>query len=277
MTLRAQRGLALALGGMFALLFSAIAAVQVAGWTIGAVEQSKHQVIPGPIDRLSVDAGAAEIVVLPELGGGGMATIDSTAKGSFHAPVLRAVKNGGEVRMDGNCPYISFGPCKARIVIRVPAATELDIHSGSGDLTATGMTGRVKLETGSGDVNADGLRGDADLRTGSGNVNVRAADGATRMRTGSGEINAEDLGAADVLADTSSGDVTLDFRRAPSVVDASTASGDVDVVVPRPDTYRVDADPGSGDQQVAVKTDPDSTRVVRARTSSGDVTVGYGN
>jgi hypothetical protein len=277
MTLRAQRGLALALGGLCALLFSAIAAVQVAGWTIGAVEQSNHQVIPGPIDRLSVDAGAAEIVVLPELGGGGKTTIDSTAKGSFHAPVLRAVKNGGEVRMDGNCPYISFGPCQARVVIRVPAATELDIHSGSGDLTATGMTGRVKLETGSGDVNADGLRGDADLRTGSGNVNVRAVEGATRMRTGSGDINAEDLGAADVLADTSSGDVTLDFRGAPSVVDASTASGDVDVVVPRPDAYRVDADPGSGDQQVAVKTDPDSTRVVRARTSSGDVTVGYGN
>jgi hypothetical protein len=276
-TLRAQRGLALALGGLFALLFSAIAAVQVAGWTIGAVEHTSHQVIPGPIDRLTVNAGAADIVVLPELGGGGTATIDSTAKGSFHAPVLRAVKTGGEVRMDGNCPYISFGPCRARIVIRVPAATELDVHSGSGDVTATGMTGRVKLSTGSGDVNADGLRGDAELRTGSGDVNARAVDGTARLRTGSGDINAEDLGAGNVLADTSSGDVTLDFRGAPLVVDASTASGDVDVMVPRDDAYRVDADPGSGDEQIAVKTDPKATRVVRARTSSGDVTVGYGN
>ena len=84
-------------------------------------------------------------------------TIDSTVKGSIHAPVLGAVKDGSTLRIAGNCPYISFGPCDARIVIRVPSATEVDVRSGSGDVTASGLTGRVKLETGSGDVNADGL------------------------------------------------------------------------------------------------------------------------
>ena len=77
--------------------------------------------IPGPVDKLSVDAGEGDITVVRELSDAPYVTIDSTVKGSIHAPVLRAVKDGATVRIDGNCPYISFGPCRARIVIRVPA------------------------------------------------------------------------------------------------------------------------------------------------------------
>jgi hypothetical protein len=275
-TTRTQRGLALLIGGGLAVLFSAIAAVQVAGWTIGAVEETRHQVIPGPVDRLSVDAGAGDVTVVRELSDAQVVTVDSTVKGSLHAPVLRAVKDGATVRIDGNCPYITFGPCNARIVIRVPAATEVDIHSGAGDVTASGLTGRVQLETGSGDVNADNLSGPADLHTSSGDVDVRGLSGAAELRSGSGDINAANLATAEVTADTASGDVGLEFRLAPRTVDASTASGDVDVSVPEGEVYRVEADPGSGDQSVNMKTDPAATRIIRAQTASGDVSVGYG-
>jgi hypothetical protein len=278
MTPRAQRGAALLIGGFLALLFSAIAAVQVAGWTVGAVEHSNHQVIPGPVSKLTVDAGdGGDITVVRELSDMPLVTIDSTVKGSIHAPVLRAVKDGATVRVNGNCPYISFGPCHARIVIRVPAGTAVDVRSGSGDVTADGLTGAVKLETGSGDVNATGLTGDSDLNTSSGDVNVRALRGTTTLRTGSGDVNAENLATRDITADTASGDVELDFAAAPRIVDASTASGDVNVSLPEGGTYRVEADPGSGDQHLNVKIDPSATRVVRAQTSSGDVTVGYGD
>lgn len=277
MTARGQRGAALAIGGFLALLFSAIAAVQVAGWTVGAVEHSNHQVIPGPVSKLTVDAGAGgDITVVRELSDLPVVTVDSTVKGSIHAPVLRAVKDGATVRINGNCPYISFGPCDARIVIRVPADTEVDVRSGSGDVTATGLSGTVKLETGSGDVNATGLSGEAELHTSSGDVNVRGLRGTTDLRSGSGDINAEDMAARSLIADTASGDVELDFSRAPELVDASTASGDVDVTVPD-GTYRVEDDPGSGKTHRNVKSDPAGTRVIRAQTSSGDITLGYGN
>jgi DUF4097 and DUF4098 domain-containing protein YvlB len=191
--------------------------------------------------------------------------------------VLSAVKDGATVRINGNCPYISFGPCRARIVIRVPADTAVEVQSGSGDVTASGLAGPVKLETGSGDVNATGLTGSSDLNTSSGDVTVRGLRGRTVLRTGSGDINAEDVATRELTADTASGDVQLDFAQAPDIVDASTASGDVDVSLPEGGTYRVEADPGSGDQHLNVKIDPSATRVVRAQTSSGDVTVGYGN
>ena len=68
---------------------------------------------------LEVDAGAGDILVVPTSGDD--VRIDSTAKGALHTPRLRAVKDGMMVRMSGNCPAISFGPCRASIVLHVPA------------------------------------------------------------------------------------------------------------------------------------------------------------
>jgi DUF4097 and DUF4098 domain-containing protein YvlB len=274
MTLRQQRGAALLVGCLLGLVFAVCAAFQIAGWTVGAVEHTTHQVIPGPVGVLRVDAGAGDILVVPTSGDD--VRIDSTAKGALHRPRLRAVKDGMVVRMNGNCPAISFGPCRASIVLHVPPGTKIDVRSGSGDLTASGITGPARMETGSGDVTATGLTGDADLRTSSGDVNARGLAGDVTLRTASGDVNAGDLAAGTVQAVSSSGDVELDFRLAPRDVDAATASGDVDVSLPFGQTYRVEADTGSGDRHV-MGDDPASPRIVRARTSSGDVTVGNGN
>jgi hypothetical protein len=275
MTARGQRGLALFVGAGLALLFSAIAAVQVAGWTVGAVERTNSQVIPGPIDQLVVDADGGEITVVPSFGDS--VRVSSVVKGSIHTPRPHAFREGNTVRLNGKCPDISFGPCQARITIYVPRDTPVEVHSGSGDLTASGLTGRVYLETGSGDVTATGLSGPSELRTGSGDVDARGLSGATQLNTGSGDVTADDLASRNVTAETSSGDVSLNFRLGPTDVEASTSSGDVQIAVPRGDAYHVMADPGSGDQQVDVKTDPDATSTLSASTSSGDVTVGYGN
>jgi DUF4097 and DUF4098 domain-containing protein YvlB len=275
MTLRQQRGAALLAGGFLALLFTLIAAVQVGAWSTGATERTTRQTITGPVGVLKVEAGAGDILVVPTSGPD--VQIDSTAKGAFHTPRLRAVKDGMTVRMDGNCPAISFGPCSATIVLHVPAGTDVDVQSTSGDLTASGLDGSVRLETGSGDLNATALSGDADLRTASGDVNARALAGDIALKTASGDVNASDLAADTVQAVTSSGDVELEFRLAPRDVDAATASGDVDVALPTGQTYRIEADSGSGDPHIGMRDDESSKRVIRARTSSGDVRVDYGN
>ena len=276
MTKRGQRGAALLIGGVLALLFSAIAAVQVAGWTIGAVERSTSQVIDGPVDQLVVDADGGEITVVPAIDD--TVRVSSTVRGSIHTPQPHVSRDGTTVHLDGQCPDISFGPCRARITVHVPRDTPVEVHSGSGDLTAIGLTGRVDLHTGSGDVEATGLTGAANLETGSGDVTVRGLSGPTELHTGSGDVTAEDLGMRALVAETSSGDVVLGFREAPDSVSADTASGDVDIALPDDaGAYRVEPDPGSGEQHVNVRTDPASKRIVQAQTSSGDVTVGYGN
>ena len=65
MTARHKRGAALLVGSFAGLLFTLIAAVQVAGWTIGAVEHTSTQVVPGPVKVMTVDAGPGDITILP--------------------------------------------------------------------------------------------------------------------------------------------------------------------------------------------------------------------
>lgn len=68
----------------------------------------------------------------------------------------------------------------------------------------------------------------------------------------------------------------LEFRTAPTKVDARSSSGDVTVLLPNgTETYRVDADTKSGDEVSRVKVDPASTRIITLETSSGDATVEY--
>jgi hypothetical protein len=65
----------------------------------------------------------------------------------------------------------------------------------------------------------------------------------------------------------------LSFSAPPGSVDASTDSGDIEVVLPKDATdYRVESDPAGS---VRVRTDPESRRVLRLTTASGDIIVRY--
>lgn len=275
MTARHQRGAALLVGGLAGLLFTLIAAVQVAGWTIGAVEHTSTQVIAGPVKVLTVDGGPGDIRILPSQTGD--VRVDTRSKGTLHAPRVDAVKDGSHVTMSGNCPAFSFGPCEAEVVLHVPVGTAVEVRSSSGDITASGVGGPLLLDTKSGDVTALGVTGTADLRTTSGDVSLRGGSGRVTLESQSGDVFGGDIASEIVTAETRSGDVDLDFRVPPRDVDASTASGDVHVALPDAGSYDVSADTRSGDSQIGVRTDPESPRRVRASTTSGDSTVGYGN
>lgn len=275
MTVRRQRGAALLGGALLALIFTTISGFQIAGWTIGAKERTSRQLIAGPVEKLRVQAGAGDIVIVPSLDG--RLHVDATAKGALHTPDLEVERVGGDISLKGNCPAITFGPCQAEVRLQVPQGATVEVESGSGDITADGMTAPVWLKTGSGDVNARGLTGGGELRTQSGDVDVQGGGGNLVLDSASGDVRAGDVTSDRVRAETASGDVELSFTRAPSNVSAFTASGDVHVSLPRGEAYNVDADSDSGDDDVDVADDPDAPRVVHARTSSGDATVGYGN
>ena len=179
--------------------------------------------------------------------------------------------------MSGNCPSFSLGPCHAELVLHVPVGTAVEVHSSSGDITASGVGGDLVLETNSGDVTALGVTGSVDLRTASGDVSLRGGSGRVALESHSGDVSGGDIASELVSAETRSGDVNLEFRVPPRDVEASTASGDVHLAVPDTAEYDVDLDTGSGDPQLGVRSDPDSPRKIHARTNSGDASVGYRN
>lgn len=133
---------------------------------------------------------------------------------------------------------VCFGFCfqSIRIEIRVPRESDLDIHTGDGNLRVDDVRGNFQLQTNDGDIRmqeAEGLLhanthdGNIDvqgrfdmlnLSTGDGNIDAKvsayqAPQAGWTLRTGDGNIRLElpDNFAADLDAHTGDGSVKVDF------------------------------------------------------------------
>jgi DUF4097 and DUF4098 domain-containing protein YvlB len=269
---RPERAVALALGGLLALVFGATASFHVASWTLGTASRTQHRVIPGATSVGVVADGHVDVEV--ETGSAGAVTVDSVAHGSLRAPHLNVSVDGDTVHVAGGCGPVWFGHCSATVTVRVPPGGSARVRSHEGDVRASGLSGPVRLVTGSGDVDADNLTGSADLHTSSGDITAHDLSGPARLETGSGDVAAEGLSGPGARASTGSGDVTMLFSSAPASASADTGTGDINLLVPRGFAYRVQAETTFGDRVVEVDTSGTRHRL-QAHTGSGDVVVGY--
>ena len=268
---RAERGLALLVGGGLAAILMIWGAIHVAGWTLGTASRSEHRVIPGPVSALRIEnAGRGDVVV--EAGSGPDVTVDGEARGSFRAPRLRVDVNGSDVSVHGGCGPVLFGRCRATVTVHVPPDTPVEVSS-RGDVSAFGLSGPVQLTTTSGDVTAGDASGPVQLHSASGDVSVHDVSGTASLDASSGDVEGGDLSSATVTARTGSGDIDLVFATAPASADAETGSGDVNLLVPRSARYAVDAETSSGDRVIGVPTSTRSAHALRVRAGSGDITV----
>jgi DUF4097 and DUF4098 domain-containing protein YvlB len=182
----------------------------------------------------------------------------------------------------------------ARIRLRCPFATTVDVSSGSADLLATGRLasiafrtgsgdlqfeesdGAVVVKSGSGDVQGNHVRGDLVANTASGDVQVRRVEGELVARTASGDIQVG-TGGSSVQVATASGDVTIDAVSHGEVT-LRSVSGDVEVGVERGTKVWLDLSSVSGDTRSDLDMsdgpgDGESALELRASTVSGDVHV----
>ena len=127
--------------------------------------------------------------------------------------------------------------CETDYRIEVPRDVAVSIKADAGDVTVTGLAGRVTLES------------DA------------------------GNVKGTELGASHVQASTDAGDVRLSFTVAPTSVDAETDAGDLDIDLPRAE-YALDLDTDAGDTSVEgiVRYDL-APHSVSAETDAGDLTI----
>ncbi len=123
-----------------------------------------------------------------------------------------------------------------QVQIQVPPQTALDLHSGDGHISVTGISGQARIDTGDGHISVqdfkgglrahtgdghmtiDGVFTDLDLRTGDGHVDLGVRPGSKigngwLIHTSDGGVNAklpQDL-AAELYAHTGDGHITLDM------------------------------------------------------------------
>ncbi len=225
--------------------------------------------VSGPVD-LEVQTHSGDVIV--RTGPAGSVSIhgriyvgDHWLFGNRHADVSD-IEQHPPLRQDGNSIHIDYVTTRDISVdyeITVPANATIRSHSGSGNQTIEGTTGRVELQTGSGDVQLSRLTGEIRLQTGSGNVRAHEISGSVRGGAGSGDIELEERGPGDIdlhtgsgniivrgiqggfHAEAGSGDITAEGAMS-GAWDLHTGSGNVHIRLPKDAAFDADLSTGSG-------------------------------
>ena len=169
----------------------------------------------------------------------------------------RAEVEGSTLVVRSSCPFFDTW-CHVDYQLEVPADVAVTANVDNGHVTVRDVTG---------DVDVDGDNG---------SVELARLTGSLDASTDNGSVVATGLRSAAVRADSDNGRVSLSFAEPPENVQATSNNGSVEIVLPEGDeSYHVEADTHHGSTDVAVRTDPDSDRLIVGRTSNGSVTVRY--
>jgi hypothetical protein len=149
---------------------------------------------------------------------------------------VEANQSGNRVEIVIKVPHehFSFGRRSIRVELKVPGESDLDLHTGDGNVSIASVKGSERVRTGDGNVNARGLDGTLSATSGDGNITVDGRFDQLELRSGDGEIE----------ADARSGSkMTLGW---------SLSSGDGNITLRVPEGFGADLDAHTGDGRVTV-------------------------
>jgi len=185
-------------------------------------------------------------------------TVDASLSRGLGRPSHREEVEGDRLVVRAHCPAVISNFCNVTYRVSVPAGTNVRVRASGGGITLSSLDGTIDASSSGGGVHLSNTRG------------------PLYLRSSGGGINATGLRSDRVDASSSGGGVHLAFTDPPTSVVASSSGGSVTVEVPdTADAYRVNVSSSDGRARTSVRTDPTSTRVIRATSSGGGVTVRY--
>jgi hypothetical protein len=185
-------------------------------------------------------------------------TIDASLSRGLGKPSHHEDVEGDRLVVRASCPVFIANFCDVDYHIAVPDGADVVVRSSGGSITLSSLHGSI------------------DASSSGGGVHVAGTSGPLELRSSDGTVSGTDLRSDHVDASSSGGGVQLTFTEPPTDVRASSSDGGVTVEVPNTaDAYHVDANSSDGTARTLVRTDPSSTRNIRATSSGGSVTVRY--
>jgi len=125
-----------------------------------------------------------------------------------------------------------FGGRSARLIVSLPAASDVSAKSGDGSIDIERIDGHLQLHSGDGSIRARDVGGELDVHTGDGSVVVGGKLTALRARSGDGSVTVH---AAPGSAAENDWDIN---------------TGDGSVVLELPDDFSADLDAHTGDGRI---------------------------
>ena len=145
---------------------------------------------------------------------------------------------------------IHFNNRSAKLIVSVPASSDVMAKSGDGSIDIERVTGRLQLRSGDGSIRGWQLGGDVTAHTGDGSIKLDGVEGVLNVDTGDGSIVLAGK-LTSVRARTGDGSVTIhaDPGSAPNS-DWDIVTGDGSVTLEVPDDFGAELDAHTGDGHI---------------------------
>jgi hypothetical protein len=171
------------------------------------------------------------------------------------------------------CPWIDTGNCSLNATVDVPAGTAMNVTTGGGDLSATGMTGGGTVSTDGGNLTVTDAAGDLTLTSGGGDVSAGHVSGPdVTISSNGGNIGGTGVTASTVTADSGGGDVTLTLTAVPRNLSVKADGGNVTIVVP-PGAYSVSTNADGGNLNHSIENTRGARNVITVSSGGGDISL----
>ena len=199
--------------------------------------------VGGPVE-LSVRTGSGSIQIRTGTGDRvqitGEVSTSNSRDGLDPAERVRRVEATPPIAQTGNIIRIGdtnddplYRNVSISYEIVVPANTQVNAQTGSGNQVIGSVDGAVRAQTGSGNIRIERAGGSLHAQTGSGNIDADSVGGEVRAQTGSGSVQVRQIARGDVNVQTGSGSVTLSLPAdAAYTLDARTGSGSISSAQP---------------------------------------------
>ncbi|BCL82360.1 DUF4097 domain-containing protein [Ktedonobacteria bacterium brp13] len=143
---------------------------------------------------------------------------------------------------------IFFASNRIDLDVTIPAASNLTINDGSGNISLASVNGDVQAQTGSGSIEASNIQGATILKTSSGSIVASNINGQTSIESGSGSLSVDNSRLqGDSALHTGSGDInftgSLDVN---GTYRLESGSGNVNLTLPADSALLFIVQTGSG-------------------------------
>jgi len=155
-----------------------------------------------------------------------------------------------------NKSWLKSSNCEVDFGLKIPKAINLDLKSGSGDLSIADIKGKLKFSLGSGDVTINADISNIDGQTDSGSIYIKGLTGDANLQSGSGDIN-------------------LVYHSLPDAgkINIKTASGDAELCLPSQSKVLTDLRTSNGHISNAFKDSKHPDFKISIQSGSGSVTL----
>jgi DUF4097 and DUF4098 domain-containing protein YvlB len=197
---------------------------------------------------------------------------------------VRAQQNGSRITVDVTAPKRTGirgnGSRSARMIVSLPASSNVAARTGDGSIRLERITGRLDLRSGDGSIHGHDLSGDLKAQTGDGSVALERVTGSLDVDTGDGSVSASGRFSS-LRARSGDGSVSIHAESGSAATggwDLSTGDGSVTLELPAEFNGELDAHTGDGtvrlnDVGVEGGTEARRKNTLRERLGSGGGTV----